>query len=273
MIRLLDDTSPYPRGRAIRALAELGVKDQLPQISALLSDPDWIVQNEVLRAFVALDAREKIPDIVTLLTSKEAYVRSSAASALASLGAREKIPDIARLVEDPSVIVRLAVANALCELGSREGIPALLKECADLRWPIREGGSNTSIGKSPRILNALRQPDLWKRLGGTSAVPDVKVTRKSNIERIAKEAGLALDWSPSVKPDGDGWISSRRLRPQGMKSWTFLDELDHILYGRWGGSRSPRYEAVLEPDRIRIMTYDEALQFWTGWWKAEQEKK
>ncbi|HVR83077.1 MAG TPA: HEAT repeat domain-containing protein, partial [Planctomycetota bacterium] len=210
------------------------------------------------------------PDIAALLQGKPA---ATAASALASLGARETIPDLLRLVEDPSVLVRLAVANALCTLGSRAGVPALLQKCADLRWPIREGTSNVSVGKSPGILNALRQPELWKRLKGTAVTPDLRSTRKANLERIAKAAGLSLDWSPSVQPDLDGWILGRRLRPQGIRGWTFLDELQHDLRGRWVGSRSPRYEAVLEPDRIRILTSDEALQFWTGWWKSEQEKK
>jgi HEAT repeat protein len=272
LAKLLSDEGGYARYMGAEALGKLGAKDHADQIAGLLGDKDWMAVNGALRALSELVAKDKIPAIVGTLKSKNAAVRSTAIWTLEWLEAKDQTLEIAKLLSDPSVQVRLAASEALCFMGAREGVPTLLKECADLSWPIREAGGTVFIGKSPRALNALRERDAWMRIRKVLVPVELEGTRKGVVEKAANDAGFTMDWSSSISPDDDPWISDLRRLSRSIKKWTLLDELGPLAQGQSVGNKSPRYEVIIEADRIRIVTYDEALQFWSSWWKAEEEK-
>jgi HEAT repeat protein len=269
--KLLNDEGGYVRGLAADALAQLKARDRIPEIVRLLQDGEWTAVSSSLKALAELGAKEEIPRIGEVLRHESPFVRTSAIHALVRLGARGQAGEIVRCLSDPGVQVRLAAAEALCYLGLREGVQPLLQECADLRWPIPEKGGNMFIGKSPRALNALRDREAWSRLQKTPATAEAEGSRREAAEKAARSAGLTIEWSPAILPEADAWISGPRHRFPPLPAWTLSDELASLVQGQAIGNKSPRYEILLDGDRIRIVTYDEALQFWRQW--ADEQKK
>jgi HEAT repeat protein len=272
--RLLTDKEPHVRYSAAESLGLLGAKEYLDPIALLLEDKDSTAVDGALRGLAELGAKEKIPDVVKCLTHADPGVRRAAIFALYRLEAGDAGSEIARLLNDPYVEVRLAASDVLCYRGSREGIPTVLKEAADLSWPIRQpDGRSMFIGKSPRALNAIRQRDAWLKLSRILVPPDVQGTRKEVVERLASDHGFKVEWSEDISPDDHPWMTAIRQLRRSIFKQTLLDEIGGLVQGRAIGNKYPRYEAIIEPDRIRIVPYHEALRFWKAWGSEAMQHK
>jgi HEAT repeat protein len=300
--KALGDAEPYNRAAAARALGRLRVKESIPKLIPVLQDPDQAVRRQAALALATLGAQEALPGILRLLASKEFNVRSDAvralgilkareaipaiskalsadrnlggeaAMALGSLGAKEEIPaivkllqsegpqsrfgalralgqlkatgtasEMAKLLVDPEAYVRHEAAMNLCRMGSWEGVPVILGEEYDLNG-----------------LNALRQPELWQRLEALGVETPIEGTSREILERLAKMAGLRLD-CPS-HPTLDQWWM--RI------SWEFI-----TFVGAVNDAAGSGFRIVVEPDRIRVLPRDHALEFWRSWFSDHEKKR
>jgi len=121
-----------------------------------------------------------------------------------------------------------------------EGIPVLLKADPAKEYP------------DLCAMNALRQPELWKRLREKRLTRDFEGTNREAWEQLSREAGLPIEVKKSL---GLSRVSCDRGRK------TVLEAIEEMQ-----GSSS----ILLEPDRILIKGGHHGT--WKDWW-AEQQKK
>ena len=292
---LLTSEERYLKSAVLRAWATLKGKAAVPTLLSRLDDPDRNMRAEAVRLLGKFGGPEEIPSVRKLLDDPSDYVRRVAISALRTLGdpkvgaAMEKelkvgkgfsgtsaiwslaryqgesaIPLIKPLLLDPGPSVRMAAASALATLGNREGVRVLVKECRDVRWPIRSKMGSLFIAKSPRTLNALRAPGVWKRLGERTAPEGFIGTRKQHVEHLAKAADLGVEWSPGVAWEDSAWLAGIPPKRPGTAR-SVRDQLARLLQGRYTVNKPGRFEYILEPGRIRVVTYIEAIRFWEKW--------
>jgi hypothetical protein len=119
--------------------------------------------------------------------------------------------------------------------GSPDGVPALL------------GALHEQFA-----LNALRRPDLWKKLASIQA-PNRGGYRGEYLETeaLAAAAGLKLDVGGR---ENDAWFH----RDYGPRSLLKALEMS---------------SAILEEDRLRVLPPDEAWRFWSAWWREYSRAK
>jgi HEAT repeat protein len=277
---LLKDGIPAVRSSAVSAIEKLGDAGWLPRVLPLLADDEDSVREAAQRATESLfapehatalrdflrhaggdvrrsaaelhgrlDLKESVPDLLKLLEDPETTVRSQAARALGSLQALDSRATLEKLLEDPSFEVVGAAASALARIGSRKGVEVLLKE-----------------GRELHVLNALRTPEPWKRLSSIRAGKELRgFWMREQAGRLCERGGLKLDETEAGFPEDTDWNSD-----SGPGRPTIPEALNSLL---GFGTPIPRYEFVLEADRVRVLPHDEALRFWQAWWEEEERKR
>jgi HEAT repeat protein len=270
LVVLLADTESSVRRSAAEALRKLGSVQAAPKLIPLLDDKDANVRQAALATLAAFRAPELIPVLRPRLESRDLRV----ASTLATLGVKEAVavltdilakdesyesrraaealrgieaPEVASALREalshPDKATRCSAAGALARLGAREAVPLVLE------WSRR-------YDEGLFGMNALRRPELWKRLKEAKFTPRCGSAPRDELARFAKERGLALDCPESFEK-----LSWPALTPVPAPA---LDALE-ALVGEW--------QVILESDRLRIVRLAEALRFWKEWWAAEQAPK
>jgi HEAT repeat protein len=282
--RRYEDHDSQVRYSVARALENFAVKETATAVLSSLNDDDGI-RMWAARALGRMRAENAADKLVPLLTDKEPSVRGAAAQALGEIGATDKAQDVGALLGDTEEVVtsewvdlRDAVdsyiegtwdaqeqedvstvgavaAAALCQMGSSEGVPTVLQlSSGERHWHLLNS------------LNFLRKPDCCRRLREKPLSKGMSDSRRKLIQSLAEEADLTLEVSPSFKgPPPSPFASMRTLGEKG-RALSLYEALEQALL--WSG-----HTFILEADRIRIVLRAEALQFWTAWWKAEQERK
>ncbi len=172
-------------------------------------------------------------------------VRMAAANALAELGATEAVEALRTGLAEKSPVERAEAAKALARLGSNAGVPFLLEEARK--------GTHTATLIS---LNALRQPDVYRKLKATGLSQDIEGDPDGVAEAWSRDSGLLL-------------VGGKRGAISELRAY---EGRTHLLWalewiaGPWGA------EAILEPDQVRLLPREEAIKFWTGWWEGERKK-
>jgi hypothetical protein len=106
------------------------------------------------------------------------------------------------------------------------------------------------LGDSPFVLNAVRRPEMWRRLGEIRWRVDGTESRRGLLERAAKDAGLALE----IRADVDkAWLADSA----GVRARSVRDALEQET---WSGEAV----IVMEPDRLVVMSYDAGVKFWAA---------
>jgi len=252
---LLRDGEFEVRWRAAEALGRLNARSEIPGLLRLLQAEDESDRSSAIGALIALKAGDAATHLVPLLEDPEPYVRSACVTALGVLGTPPVAEKLIPLLEDARASVRYEAAQALCRLGSDKGVPLVIG-VAERGGFIRKGYYAYS-DLSP--LNALREPNVWERLGSSSLREDLSGPRREVLERLARGAGLAME------ADGVEWAGASVVsRRDGRTS--LRDALSLALDGS-------SLEFILESDRIRFMERERALEFWKGWWKASAPKR
>jgi hypothetical protein len=249
IIRFLDEPDVFVRAATAEALYLLDARETAPKLVPFLKDADYAVNRNTVRALLSWHSREIIPEIVKLLEDSELHVRMSALELLGALGAKEAAPRITNFLKDEVPYVRGIAADALCLLESREGIPVLLEE---------------GMEQKLTALNKFRQPEVWERLHLKKLKQDLEGRGKEIEEQWSREAGVSFDNSRAVEAlrllEVDDW--SRILSNGGRANlWEAMME-----------SALSSYEFILERDRIRIVSRQEALAFWRKWWESVSPK-
>lgn len=242
---LAKDPAFWVRGPAVAALGTLQSRESVQQIIAALSDEHHPVRAAAVEALGKLRMKEALPALRDCLKLPKSAIRDDVIEVLAGMEDRESIPAFVELLSDPERRVRIEAAAWLCHFGSKEGVPVLLQESERLVF-----------------LNALRRPDLWRKLRAEPRLEDVPGTGKDMLDATAKKAGWRLEWSQ----DSFGsrrWIVGRRGPRTGEQPTLLQVLMDYAC---------SQVESVLDTDRISILSTREALAFWQKWWEGEKAR-
>ncbi|HKS16166.1 MAG TPA: HEAT repeat domain-containing protein [Planctomycetota bacterium] len=129
---LLKSQVPAIRGEAAELVGRYGLKKSIPDITALLQDPDADVGRRATWVLVALDAKEAVPAIAAILDLPLPDSRkSNAIHALGRLKALDRAGEVARFLMSKDTQCRAMAAEALGAMVARDFIPqlqALLKD-------------------------------------------------------------------------------------------------------------------------------------------------
>jgi HEAT repeat protein len=230
----------HTRLAALEALGGTAGKEQIPEILALLSDQDESTRAEALDALGRLEAKEHTTRILDALRDRSPRVRWMAVEILGRWGVRDAVPQIAELLSDTDRHVPAIAAASLCLLGSRQGLETLLKRGEKL-WPA----------------NALRQPEIWERLGKARLSEDIEGPPERLLERLAKLAGLGLDLGRTTWGDDEALFPRDERIDCRAGRRTLLEAFEEVIHYR--------YEIILEADRVLLVPRNDAVAFWRAW--------
>ncbi|MCI0657722.1 MAG: HEAT repeat domain-containing protein [Acidobacteria bacterium] len=197
-----------------------------------------------------------VSGIARLIKDEDLTVRNTAIEALRRLGANETAPEIVKLLKDEVAEVRSSAASSLCGFGLREGVAVLLEV----------GGEEANVRLG--ALHAIRQPELWGRLGRIAMSRVLEGTFHELAEGLGREAGLPLVIPAKVKGSSTNTIPCR----YPDQHWRRRGQEASVLKGLEMFMDHGQCEMILEPDRIRILPREEALGFRLAW-RREEEKK
>ena len=231
---------------AMEALGDLKAKEAAAEIAGFLASKEVSYRMYAIRALTKIEGREAIPRILPFLVDEEDDVSSQAMIELALLEAWDQAPKVAAYLEDRKDRVRAEAAGFLARAGSREGVAALLEEKEDAElW----------------LLNAVRAPELWKRLQAIRVSGRRSGTALERVRQLAKEAKLEVEVVDSPVGDAERWLEreSDVTDPASPQAAPFVDALWWEL--------PLEYEIVLEWNKVRLIPWASALPFWKAWWK------
>ena len=263
---------PLPRASAVGMLADLGAAEALPVLRRHLADRNPRVRSTAALSLMRLADPSMEPDVARLLRHENHQVRAQAAELLTRWGARDALPELRRLLHSPRGDFTEAAVAACARLGGRDGVPDLvpLLQEDDLRVRVqaaswlcrlgREEGRRILLeeGRGLFSLNAVRAPELWRRLESTPLPGELRGTGRDLLERVARLADLEAE-IPEVLPYAvDSDLSRERTIDPG-RGRTLLDALDELLDG------AERPCLILEADRLRLLPRGEAWGFWSDW--------
>ncbi len=227
LLKILADEKSDLRPYAAWALAQIGAKDEVPQlIRALFAerDPGSELSIVIFIAVLTLDPEKEayfrlaLKGVTELLANESSLVRQEAATALGAVGkkAATAVPKLAAGLDDPDPEVRSALLSALAAIGpeAAEALPAVIKSLADPAYPVRYSAS-FAVGKigpaakvtAPVLEQNLQDQDPVLRFASAWALVQVDPQRsnlatlcleplrwglKSADSRIRKEAAQAL---------------------------------------------------------------------------------
>jgi HEAT repeat protein len=164
-------------------------------------------------------------------------VRAEAALALGEIQREKSVDALKPLLKGEPAPAR-AAAEALCALGLKDGLPLL-----------SEGNA----------LNAIRTPALWDHLGRTLLDRDAEGTAMELVMDLGERAVMCPEVTPECADQLN--LSGFRRIYAGTRRRTVLEAL--TLLG---------VPFVLDSDRLRVLTPEQAKAFWSEW-LAEARKK
>jgi HEAT repeat protein len=231
------DPDEHVRWRAAQAAGFLGASDDARK--ALLEacrDRNVAVRGVAYENLVRVDARRSVPAFIEGLSDPADWVSSCAALGLAAAGGEEALAAL-RSWNRGDVKPRSARAEALSRAGVDDGVDEL-------------------IGQDVRLqaLNAVRSPELWKKLASTPW-KGPRLTRCGEaLAAIAEQSGLLLDVADRAKR------THAVLIPPGA---TLLEALETAYAGPcW----------ILDGGRLRCVTIWGARDFWRAWAAGRKKK-
>lgn len=189
-------------------------------------------------------ARNCVQDLRDSLNDPSPTVAGAAAKALGELEDKESIPAIKALLLHKNVAARHGAARALCRLGDPEGAGILVEE--------RHEGSF--------LLNRLRLPAIWKRLGEVSVPALPRGSRRDRLSKLGILIGIPIELDPAAWDHPD--YLDRPDEWDEVRPGSALDALRAV----------PSVDVILESDRIRIQSRGRADAFWREWWEAQKHK-
>jgi HEAT repeat protein len=224
---------------ATMALAEMGPA-AVPGLTEALMEKDAKVRRRAARALRLLGpaARSAVPLLIDRLKDADVGVRTEAAYALGEIHREKAIPLLRDLLRDDKSVSK-AAADALCALGQRDVLGELPQGCSSM--------------------NALRQPAIWDHLSRAVVEKDVEGSGTEVLVELAERAVMCAEVLPEAA-DRPALLAFRRVHASSRKRSVLeiLTSLD--------------VDFVLESDRIRILSPEQARSFWTEW-LAESRKK
>jgi len=220
------------------ALVEMGPAS-IPGVAEALQDPSPAVRRRAAKAlrWMGPSARSAVPLLIERLKDPDAGARAEAVLALGDIHREKAVPLLRPLLtEDPTVAK--AAAEALCALGQRDAMSHL-----------PQGSSS---------MNALRQPAIWDHLSKAVVEKDVEGTGTEILVELSERAVTCADVAAEARQPSLGAFRRVFAASRRRSVLEVLISLD--------------VDFVLESDRIRILSPEQAAAFWTEW-LAENRKK
>jgi HEAT repeat protein len=264
ILPFLEHKDASVRLASLGAFRHMAARSEWTKLMPRLKDPSAQIRASAIDILKGYEAKEAIPKLIDALRDDQAGVRYASVQALTTLSGKEVLGPLRPLLKDPHHGVRGEAAYVLCRLGLREGVPVLLAAAEEGEFSfmgdIRVGGFFAIVHEWRPLhsLNAIRQPTLWSRMRDTRLKHSLNAKREAIFKSVALEAGLELDWPRTPEPDTYGICKL-------AENTRLADAFEFLEYDK--------FDVILEPGRLRILPGDEALKFWTAWWKDEQEKK
>ena len=253
-------------------LAKLDAKDQIPKLVAALDDPETRVRIGSMKALVELGATDRIPDVARLLKGDDQLVRRYAAITLGKMAASDQVGALAKFAFEEGC--QDVCLKALGRIGGPEADVTLLKAMTEskrffrleaasyLAWHGRRDGVDVILRESekPRhfnALNALRRPDLWKKLTQARLRERVSGRRFDVFRGIAAQMDCTLDLPAAFGRYEDSWLEEVTVADCRRESmFDLLESRMDTLDGE-----GP-YGFVLEDGRLRLIPRNELHRFW-----------
>jgi HEAT repeat protein len=264
VLPLLDDPNARVRLATVEALRSIGAKSEASKIALRLKDRSGYIRARTVGILADLAAKAAVPDLVEALKDEDPYVRFEAVQALDRIAGKDALDSISTVLADPHPGVRCHAAEYLCRMGLRKGIPIQLEAMNEGNFEFKWSDEATNMVSAKYVppslvaLNAFREPQLWERLKEQKTKRSFSGKDAEVLKSLADEAGLRMESLPE-----------EFLKHQG--AWTAGMDTP-VLFALKASVHSP-WDLILEADRIRVLPREEALKFWTSWWKGEQEKK
>jgi hypothetical protein len=183
--------------------------------------------------------------IVPLLEDSSSDVRWQSLQTLSVLEASASADAVLRRLSDSDRDVRIRAAACLCVLGRREGIPLVLRR-----------------GDSLDSLNAVRKPDLWKKLSAMKVGEDFRGSMEDLLGLLEKKAGLRVEYPTPEGPYEQAWRKRSVWSPNIGDGVTWLDVLQNFIGGP--------IDFVLEEGVVRLLPRTKSRIFWKEWWAAQK---
>lgn len=223
---------------AEQAMIELAPAS-VPGVTAMLADPDPAVRRHAARALrlIGPAARSADAALADALKDPDPGVRAAAALALGEIQREKAVDALKPLLKSDETTAR-AAAEALCALGLKDGL---------------------GLVPDANALNAVRTPALWDHLNRTALEHDLDGTPMELVMDLGERAVMC----PEPTPEAAQLLGALPFRHlyTGTRRRSVLETL--TLLG---------VPFVLDSDRLRILTPEQAKAFWTEW-LAESRKK
>ena len=128
----------FARGRAAKALGQIGGKDAVAALIAALDDSVALVRMSAMGALGDTKSPDAVEPLLALITDADASIASAAIMSLGSIGDKSTLDPIADILSDDETVnqrykanedrrlVRCAVAGALAKFDDTAAVPALL---------------------------------------------------------------------------------------------------------------------------------------------------
>lgn len=165
----------------------------------------------------------------------------------------------------------LALAGALPQEDAAGLIQQLRSENIEVREELKKAAESKDAEVASRARHLIAVVGVREKVTARllQAMPDLAklLEDKADTVRMCKEAGLGLALEENAIPaELSDWLSSEKYvcRREGGTLVTALEE----VVG-W----NPPFTLVLEPGQMRILSWEDALQFWKKWWEGAQKEK
>jgi HEAT repeat protein len=231
-----------------RTLGKLKAAEAVPGLVALFQDEHGWVRAEAAEALLNIGTRESLRAVAN--APKGANLRWYAAHAMVRLMKKGEDHDLASIVDNTWDNASRYAAERLCQVGRGDVAEAMVRGMEARKL-------------NPRyfnFLNAVRRKTDWVRLGLMAGGTFDTYSCREILGRFAERIGKKLEWSDDAARHRDLWVDNNTkgyIDPS-------LEEL--IVYLSYHGVC-----ILLEEDSLRVITLEEALDFWKKW-LAEQEK-
>lgn len=253
MLRHPDPYNIGVRTSALYALSQIGDASVLGDVVALLDDPQPGVRGAAARTLAHLGGEAYADQIESLLRNPEAEVRAAAIDGTRQLRGARAIPLFEPLLKDSSTSVKNSAAIALLRLGSTAGVPRIMHNSEYSPW------------YSFNILNGARQPELYSRLSEARFARPLRGPVRDVVASLLAPLGIKLDDSGV---QGEAWRKFSAA-PASFDPTPGHDSAKYVLEMLLDYP----FGFVLEKDRLRILTSEQARAFWKAWWADRQGKK
>jgi HEAT repeat protein len=176
LIAILGDESPLVTRTAILALCDVGSKQAVPALEAIMDNPlKKDLHPLTVNVLKEINGNEAVPILLKALDSPDTQVKRNAALALGDLRSKAAVLTFIRLMGESDECLRAIAASSLGLIGDNQGVEILIKALNDREETVRAIAAS-SLGY----------------LGEKKALGPLEKASQDKNETVRKQAAAAL---------------------------------------------------------------------------------